>query len=99
MKKGLIIFIIFCVLLLPAGLAAQIKSGKILEVNDDYDFVIISIGKEDGVEKGMLFLVYREKELLGKVEVEEVFDDMSSCVILPWYRDEEIKIDDGVLRP
>ena len=47
----------------------------------------------------MEFFIYREKKLLGKVAVEEVFEDMSSCAILPWYKNEEMKINDGVMKP
>ena len=99
MKKRFIISVMLFLFVALGGLAGEVMNGKVLEVKDDYGFVIISIGKKDGVEKRMLFLVYRENKLLGKIEVEEVFDDMSSCVILPWYRDEEIKVDDGVLKP
>lgn len=90
-----VIILVFCL----TSLYAEIFNGKILEVNSEYNFVIINLGKENGIKKGMVFMVYREKKLLGKVEVEEVFGDMSSCIILPWFKKEEIKIDDGVLKP
>lgn len=94
-------FIIIILILISCvkGLDAEILNGRILEVNKDYNFVIINLGKEEGVKKGMVFMVYREKKLLGKVEAEDVFQDMSSCNILPWFEKEEIKIDDGVLKP
>lgn len=93
------LFIIILLVFIYSDLHAGILNGKILEINREYNFVIINLGKEDNVEKGMVFLVYREKKLIGKVEVEEMFQDMSSCIILPWYKQEEIKIDDGVLKP
>lgn len=94
--------IIIIVIILVFGfinLYAEILNGKILEINREYNFVIINLGKRDGVKKGMVFMVYRDRRLIGKVEVEEVFNDMSSCVILPWVKNEEIRIDDGVLKP
>lgn len=94
--------LIIVVLILVLGfteLYAEILNGKILEVNREYNFVIVNLGKDDGVKKGMVFMVYRDRRLIGKVEVEEVFSDMSSCIILPWFKNEEIKIDDGVLKP
>lgn len=93
------LFIIILLVFIYSGLYAGILNGKILELNREYNFVIINLGKEDGVKKGMIFLVYRERKLIGKVEAEEVFQDMSSCIILPWYEKEEMKIDDGVLKP
>lgn len=95
MKLWLIIALIF----LSCSLQAGILNGRILEINHEYNFVIISLGKGEGIKKGMVFMVYREKKLLGKVEVEDVFQDMSSCNILPWFKKEEIMIDDGVLMP
>lgn len=93
------VFIIIALIFLSCNLQAGILNGRILEINHEYNFVIVNLGKEDGVKRGMIFLVYREKKLLGKVEVEDVFKDMSSCNILPWYEREEIRIDDGVLKP
>lgn len=78
---------------------AKILNGKILVVNKDHNFVIINLGKDNGVKKGMVFLVYREKKLIGKVETEEVFKEMSSCNILPWMSGKELKRNDGILKP
>lgn len=99
MKKSNFVTVIIILLFCCVGLCAEILNGKILEVNNEHNFVIINLGKGKKVKKGMVFLVYREKKLLGKVEVEEVFQDMSSCNILPWFQKEEIKMDDGVLKP
>lgn len=99
MKKNNRIILVFLLLFYLTGLKAEILNGKILEVNRKYNFVIINLGKEDGIKKGMVFMIYREKKLLGKVEVEEVFKEMSSCIVLPWFLEEEIKIDDGILKP
>lgn len=93
------ILVTVILIILSSGLHAEILNGRILEINREYNFVIVNLGKEDGVKRGMVFLVYREKKLLGRVEVEDVFNDMSSCNILPWYESEEIKIDDGILKP
>lgn len=99
MKCIKFIIIILILVFWIQGLNAEIQNGKILEINKEFNFVIINLGKEEGIKKGMIFLVYREKKLLGKMEVEEVFQDMSSCNMLPWFKQEELKIDDGVLKP
>lgn len=93
------ILVTVILIILSSGLHAEILNGRILEINREYNFVIVNLGKEDGVKKGMVFLVYRDKRLLGRVEAEDVFNDMSSCNILPWYESEEIRIDDGILKP
>ena len=75
----------------------RILNGRILAVNRKFNFVIINLGKEDGIEKGMIFMVYQDKKLLGKVEVEDVFPKMSSCIILPEWKQGSIKVNDGIL--
>jgi hypothetical protein len=79
--------------------AEKILNGKVLAINEKYDFIIVNLGKKDNVKKGMIFLIYRDNKLIGKAQVEEVFKDMSSCLVLPWIREEQIKRDDGVLKP
>ena len=102
MKKAktcfLLLFVLFSALLCcPAR--AKVIDGTVLAVNEEHNFVIIDMGKQDGIRKNMVLMVYRERKLLGKVEVEEVFEDMSSCVILPWFEKVDVKINDGVLAP
>lgn len=91
------LLILCCMFFSPVRAEEKILNGRILAVNRKFDFVIINFGMEDGVKEGMIFMVYRDKELLGKVEVEEVFPKMSSCIVLPEWRQRTIKIDDGVL--
>lgn len=99
MKQSIFIIIIFVLAFCFTDAHAKILNGKVLTVNKDFNFVIINLGKKDGIRKGMDFLVYRDKKLIGKVQVEETFSDMSSCVILPWVTSEVFKKDDGVMKP
>jgi hypothetical protein len=105
MKKIKFLLILFVFIFVSSSLypaarrTEKILNGKILTVNKEFNFVIINLGKKDNLKKGIIFLVYRENKLIGKVEVEETFKDMSSCVIVPWISKEELKRDDGVLKP
>ncbi len=105
MKKIKIIFLFFVFIIASSSACfssqktEKILTGKILTVNKEFNFVIINLGKKDNLKKGMVFLVYRENKLIGKIEVEETFKDMSSCLILPWITKEEFRRDDGVLKP
>jgi len=99
MNKILIIIAIIFLNFSTCLFSAEILNGKILAINNEHNFVIINLGKKDKVKKGMVFLVYREKKLIGKVEAEDVYKDMTSCVMLPWMTNEDFKIDDGVLKP
>lgn len=63
---------------------ARPLDGQIVAISDDNNIpiVMVSIGKDDGVEKGYQFTVYRGSEYIGRVVVEEVYKDMSAARIL-----------------
>ena len=64
MRKCLFFLFIFAALSISIIKAEEgFLNGRILEVNRKFDFVVISLGMEDGVEKGMMFMVYRGKKL------------------------------------
>lgn len=56
--------------------------GSVLIINDQFGFVIINLGKDTGVEPGTILNVIRDKQIIGRVEVENVYEDMSSAVSL-----------------
>ncbi|MFH2138850.1 MAG: hypothetical protein ABII88_10095 [Candidatus Omnitrophota bacterium] len=70
--------------------------GQVLVVNKEFAFVVINIGQKDGLEESKILEVYRGQNYLGKVQVERIYDTMSSAVILPEYTTEEIKEGDAV---
>lgn len=55
--------------------------GRIINVNDRYKFVVIDIGRDSGVRKGMQFDVYREGKKIGKIEVIETRKNITACDI------------------
>jgi cell shape-determining protein MreC len=52
-------------------------NGKILKANRPYNFVIIDLGRNDGVKTGMTFTAYRENEDIGDILIEKVYDELS----------------------
>lgn len=56
--------------------------GMVLVVNKEYSFVVTDLGQDDGVENGMKFDVMDGTELLGKAEINKVYDSMSSATVL-----------------
>jgi outer membrane lipoprotein-sorting protein len=60
---------------LAVGPLTQRRS--ILVVDYDLKFVIIGVGKTNDVEIGDIFGVYRENELLGKIQVYKIYEDMA----------------------
>lgn len=56
--------------------------GKVLSVNKQYDFVVIDLGQQDGISKGMIFDVYRGKKQIGKVQIETVRKSISAAAVM-----------------
>lgn len=54
-------------------------SSKVILINREYDFLVINIGKNSGVEIGDIFEIIHENESLGNVRVEQVRDVMSAA--------------------
>ncbi len=73
-----------------------VGDGRVLVVNKEFNFIVIDLGEQDSVTVGTQFGVYRDGELLAKVEVEQVYKDMSSARILPDDLKGEIQEDDEV---
>ncbi len=77
---------------IPAGP----KNGQVMVVNQEYDFVVINLGKSQGLSVGQEFQVVRGAEVLGTVKVEKVYDELSAAAILPDSKKESIREGDMV---
>lgn len=62
--------------------AVKGAEGKVLVVNREYDFVVISMGSKDAVKKGSRFAVFRGNKQILTVEVEKVYENMSAANML-----------------
>ena len=69
----------------PASLMAMpLIDALVLEVDDEYNFVILDKGADDSVEKGYTFEVFRAGDgYLGRVMVDQVHPGHSTARILP----------------
>ena len=56
--------------------------GKVLVVNREYNFVVVSLGSKDTVGKGARFAVIRNGKQIMTVEVDKLYDNMSSANML-----------------
>lgn len=63
---------------IPVALGKALE-GKVMVVNKDYKFVVISLGKQDGVVSGSLFSVMHNNKNIGTVKIEKVHDTMSAA--------------------
>jgi len=62
-------------------------------VNEAHNFVILNIGKKDGVVEGMDFDIYDNKEKIAKVRIKEVRDRLSAAQILEIAKNRKMKTD------
>ncbi len=78
--------------ILPAGL-----KGKVVAVDPKFDFVILDIGKDQGVLERGEMMVEKDGRLLGKVRIAGVEKDSCIANILPDWKRGEIMEGDEVL--
>lgn len=55
--------------------------GNIEVINRRFDFVVLNIGRDDGLVIGDQFGVYRDDVQIGSVRVEKLYDKLAACVI------------------
>ena len=62
-----------------AAPAANVPTGKVLVINKEYNFAVISLGAKDNMTVGSIFGVYHGDTYLGDVRVEKVHESMSAA--------------------
>ncbi len=71
-------------------------SGKVLVVNQKHKFVVIDIGKNQGLEKVEVLIVHRGNKFIGKVQVIKVYDKMAAADLLMDWMQDQVQASDGV---
>jgi cell shape-determining protein MreC len=71
-------------------------AGKVLVVNRRYDFVVIDLGKDHGMETGVVLILHRGRQFLGKVQVEKVYERMSAATLMADWMQDNPEVGDGV---
>jgi len=73
----------------PKGISTV--QGQIVVVNHDYDFIVMNLGRNQGLQIGQEFQVLRGSEVLGRVKVEKLYDELAAASILPESKKDAIK--------
>jgi chromosome segregation ATPase len=76
---------------------SQTLEGKILRVDPDNGFVIVDLGKRDGITEGMKCNVYREGKLIAKLEVIKAEEVTSAARIINGLPQEPVIENDSVV--
>ncbi|MBU1062477.1 MAG: hypothetical protein KJ952_07165 [Candidatus Omnitrophica bacterium] len=77
---------------------SSLLKGKVLTVNREHNFVVIDLGRLDGVDGGSMFDVYRSEEVIGYIEVIQTRERISACDIKDRKMGFSIEIDDLVMQ-
>jgi predicted RNase H-like nuclease (RuvC/YqgF family) len=73
------------------------SKGRVISVDSDTDFVIVSLGEKDGINKGALLSIFRGQDYLGDVKVSRVLAEMSAADFVPPFKSQNVKKDDQVV--
>ncbi len=79
-----------------ASAGSSSATGQVVVVNREYDFIVMNMGKNQGLAVGQEFQIVRGSEVLGKVKVEKVYDELSAAAILPESKKDSIREGDAV---
>ena len=71
--------------------------GRVLSVDQENEFLIISLGEKDGVKPGFLLSIYRGNDYLGDVKVSRVQPEMSAADFIPPFSSQKVHKDDQVI--
>lgn len=72
-------------------------TGEVLIVNREFDFLIISLGKRDGIEEGMVLDVSRDENILSQARVETARNNISAAALVNKEAISRIRAGDRVL--
>jgi hypothetical protein len=74
------------------------RTGKVLEVNADWDFIVVDLGSNDGaVERGEM-LVNRDGKLVAKVRLSRVEETHSVANVMSAWKQTDVQVGDLVLK-
>lgn len=80
----------------PAQGTVSSTEGQVIVVNREYDFIVMNLGKNQGVSVGQEFRIMRDSQELGRVKVEKLYDELSAATILPDSQKDNIREGDWV---
>jgi len=70
--------------------------GQVVVINREFDFIVMNLGRNHGLSVGQEFQIVRGAEILGRVKVEKVYDELSAAALLPESKKNAIREGDAV---
>lgn len=81
MRNFIIILILISLSAIEIFAQEELKAVKILEYNEQYNFIIIDLGEIDGIKRGQFYAIIKDAEVIGKIQVVKVRENISACDI------------------
>ena len=78
--------------------AAPTIEGEVLVINKDYDFAVINLGSQDGIDVSDMFSVYHNDSYIGDIQVDKAQEIMSACAFISGEVKDKIREGDKVIR-
>ena len=72
--------------------------GKVLVINKDYNFAVINLGSQDGIDAADLFSVYHNDSYIGDIRIDKIQEMMSACAFVSEEVKDKIREGDKVIR-
>jgi chromosome segregation ATPase len=80
-----------------SGATLKKLSGSVIDVNYDWNYIIINLGAKDNLPPKLEMIVAREKEYICRVVVSKVYDDYAVAEVLPDLKKGEVLEGDRVI--
>ena len=80
----------------PVIVFDRTSEGRVLSVDTETEFVILSIGETDGIEIGDVLSVYRDHDYVGDLRITRLQPEMSAADLIPPFSIGSVKKNDHV---
>jgi len=70
--------------------------GKVIEANKEYNFSVIDLGLKDNIKSGDTAAIYRDNQFIARAVVENIYEDMSTIIVLDEWANVPILVSDTV---
>jgi hypothetical protein len=74
-------------------------TGEVVQVNDEWNFVVVTVGRKHNVQENLKMLVARDDKLVARLQLSKVLGKVSVAEILPEANVDAVKVGDRVILP
>jgi hypothetical protein len=82
----------------PEGIDPNL-TGEVVQVNEEWNFVVVTVGRRNNVQENLKMLVARDDKLVARLQLSKVFGKVSVAEILPEANVEKVRVGDRVILP